>query len=43
MLWLDLAIHVEPVLVPLTRDARPASTFVNNARNQGPECVEATG
>jgi putative SOS response-associated peptidase YedK len=47
-LWLDPAIQdrgkLEPLLVPFDAGrmaARPVSTFVNNARNQGQECVKA--
>ena len=48
--WLNPAVQdnetLEKLLVPFDSSrmtARPVSTYVNNARNQEPECVSASG
>lgn len=49
-LWLDSAEHDEPVLSGILRpydasemEAYPVSTFVNNPKQDGPECIERLG
>ena len=46
-LWLDPAVQdperLRPLLAPFDAarmTARPVNTYVNNARNQGPACLE---
>src|SRR5262245_19593153 len=48
--WLDPNVQdpseLLPLLAPLPAErmtARPVSTFVNNVKNQGPQCVEPAG